>query len=62
MTLETMAPLSDNPIIMLSAVPGARPAQTEAGKHGATPKLHHAMGHNQRPRHQHGLESRLLID
>lgn len=23
MTLETMAPLSDNPIVMLSAVPGA---------------------------------------
>lgn len=47
MILKTMAPLSDIPIIMLSAVPGTRPARTDAGKHGVTPKLHHVQRHDQ---------------
>jgi hypothetical protein len=44
MTLETMAPLSDNPIILLSVVPGTRSVQTDAGKHGAAARLHHVLG------------------
>lgn len=46
MNRATIAPVSENPIIVLSAVPGTWPAQTDAGKHGATPKLHHVRGHH----------------
>ena len=46
MTLETMVPVSDNPIIVLSAVPGTRPAQANAGKRRGRPQLHHHLGHH----------------
>ena len=47
MTLETMAPLSDNPNVMLSAVPGSRPTPATLQIAVASlAKLHHAMGHD----------------
>jgi len=48
MALETMAPVSDNPIVMLSALPGAWSAQTDAEIGGGSDKVHHAGGHDLR--------------
>lgn len=48
MTLETMAPVSDNPIAMLSAVPSASPVHPDAEMDGGDGNLHHAVGHDHR--------------
>jgi hypothetical protein len=46
LSLETMVPFSDDPIVMLSAVTGVRPAQIDAEIGSGPDKLHHAAGHD----------------